>query len=640
MKRLILALILCSAFSGYSQTITVGRDKDIKVADGKSLIITDLTGVDTIRIFDDGDTTRITSNNPIKIGLNSLIISLDGSLKASGGSNSIVCGIDATNFVEIGHEGINGFTNLGGAGNYNFKFEGITKATFTPFGHLHLFPDVDLKHTLRLQTSDNDSATGIAWENSDSLFTGTIYRNNVGSGRADLIFAAGFNTDIDLLTNSFIIHGSDAEAGKLEVVGDFQITSGSPGAGKVLTSHASGNATWVLSSGGGWTDGGTDIFLTNINDNVGIGEAGPDTKLHVSGGSAGTITPAVGTQITIENSANTYLSILSPNSNERGIFFGEPSTSLAGAIIYNNSTTTDGLQFRTNGNNTRMVIAGNGRVGIGTEAPSAPFEVVGAVPGNVGGFASGMFHVRGDGTAEFSNSVITGHSSFSTNTQLWYFGSVSSSNNNIAFINRQNAELHLHTNNTKHWTMEAAGNIVLEQQLQIKGGSPGVDKVLTSDANGLATWETVVDIHIGGNFVDTIDQTIGTVSVGQAIRFTKTTIIDDITHTTDSTFTINTSGVYDLIVAPQLAQGSGSATVEFWIEKNGVNIAHSNVQETIAANSESLPLLRWKERFVATDVFKIIWASNSTNSKLDNITSTYGGPNIPSIMLGVTFTHD
>lgn len=144
-------------------------------------------------------------------------------------------------------------------------------------------------------------------------------------------------------------------------------------------------------------------------------------------------------------------------------------------------------------------------------------------------------------------------------------------------------------------------------------------------------------IHIGGNFVDTTNQSIAVADTPQSITFNTNSLIDDMSHIVDSdTFTINTDGVYKMIVAPQLAQGSGSAKVEFWLEKNGTMIVNSGVQEIIGAGSESLPLLRWKDRFVATDTLKVFWASDSTGTMLDNITSSYGGPNIPSIMFGIT----
>jgi len=195
----------------------------------------------------------------------------------------------------------------------------------------------------------------------------------------------------------------------------------------------------------------------------------------------------------------------------------------------------------------------------------------------------------------------------------------------------------LATNDTTRVTIDSLGDIKLEAYPNTRDDGVLIN-ILGTDASGNLV--SSIDAHIGSNIVDTTDQTISIASTAQDITFSTNALIDDITHTVGTaTFTINTDGVYDIIVAPQLEQGSGSATVEFWIEKNGTAIAHSNVQETLEANTETLPLMRWKERFVATDTFKIIWASNSTNTKLDNITSLYGGPNIPSITMGVTYTH-
>jgi len=90
----------------------------------------------------------------------------------------------------------------------------------------------------------------------------------------------------------------------------------------------------------------------------------------------------------------------------------------------------------------------NGDVGIGTETPNAPLEVVGVLPGTVGGFSSGQLHVRSSGTGVNDNAVITLHNSFGGNTQLAYFGSTSSSNQDIGIINRQEAALLLITGGT------------------------------------------------------------------------------------------------------------------------------------------------------------------------------------------------
>ena len=153
---------------------------------------------------------------------------------------------------------------------------------------------------------------------------------------------------------------------RLEIAGQIKITGGTPGNSKYLRSDADGLATW---GDVGWTDLGDDVVLLNSANTVGIGTPVPDTKLHVESGSAGVVTPFVGTIATFESSGAGYLSILTPDVSTSGILFGEPSNNLAGGIFYNDPGSQDGFQFRVNGNQTKMVIESDGAVGIGTTNP-------------------------------------------------------------------------------------------------------------------------------------------------------------------------------------------------------------------------------------------------------------------------------
>ena len=151
-------------------------------------------------------------------------------------------------------------------------------------------------------------------------------------------------------------------------------------------------AVWVLVTAGGGGVGGADTqvqfnnggafagssnFIFNTASEVGIGGVpNPDSRLHVQGtGSAGVVTAQTDTIITLENNSNAYLTILAPDANQKGVFFGEPNNSLAGSILYNRAGTLDGIQFGTNGVLGRVVIDSNGRFGVGTLAPLTPLHI-------------------------------------------------------------------------------------------------------------------------------------------------------------------------------------------------------------------------------------------------------------------------
>jgi len=122
------------------------------------------------------------------------------------------------------------------------------------------------------------------------------------------------------------------------------------------------------------TNNSTRMTLTT-SGNVGIGTNAPEGNLHVFRGSAGSVSAFFNAPLVVENSTNNYINLLAPNANETGILFGKPESSISGGLIYNSSPTLNGLQFRTNGNFTRMVLTNAGNLGIGTVTPDANLHV-------------------------------------------------------------------------------------------------------------------------------------------------------------------------------------------------------------------------------------------------------------------------
>ncbi|GDX98139.1 hypothetical protein LBMAG48_05430 [Phycisphaerae bacterium] len=101
---------------------------------------------------------------------------------------------------------------------------------------------------------------------------------------------------------------------------------------------------------------------------------------------------APGSGIILNSSASSYLNLLAPNNAETGVLFGKPAGGAANAgIVHNNTGTLDGLQFRTGGNNTRMILNAAGRMGVGNTDPqelvdvSGRLQVRGATAGETAG---------------------------------------------------------------------------------------------------------------------------------------------------------------------------------------------------------------------------------------------------------------
>lgn len=145
---------------------------------------------------------------------------------------------------------------------------------------------------------------------------------------------------------------------------------------------------------------GRGIFSGDVAIGLPVATPNPAARLHVrNGGPAGVpfyFFPGFQTILAESNGSN-YVELLAPDANESGVVFTRasayPSNTNAG-VIYNPSTVSDGLQFRTGGNVARMAITASGSVGIGTNNPQTGLHVEG--PGYPAAFLS-LASVGGNG---------------------------------------------------------------------------------------------------------------------------------------------------------------------------------------------------------------------------------------------------
>lgn len=144
-------------------------------------------------------------------------------------------------------------------------------------------------------------------------------------------------------------------------------------------------------------------------------------------------------------------------------------------------------------NNGSFLLANSGNVGIGLVKAGTTVLKFNAnynsgnvgIGGNINPIANIHFNNAATGdTLKLTNNT-SGHTA-SDGLDILLGGT------SARIVNKENDSLTLGTNNTTRLLITASGNTEINGQVKIKGGTPGAGKILTSDATGLATWQTPV----------------------------------------------------------------------------------------------------------------------------------------------------
>jgi hypothetical protein len=339
---------------------------------------------------------------------------------------------------------------------------------------------------------------------------------------------------INILPTGEVGIGTVTPTSKLEVAGQIKITGGAPANGKLLTSDASGLASWqtpaaVVNSLNG--------AIGAVSNSVTLGTAGTNPNIVGSGTNTVTVNLPIASAINTGVISNSSF-ISFTNKLEGGGTTNFLQKSLSANTIGNS-------QIEDNGN---QVIVGSG-------------------------FPSNLTHklnVRGNDSAI----RVIGTGSFLSQAQI-NFGDA-----NYVYIKEDiDDRLQIHASNRVNFTGGNVGIDVLNPdakldvngQIKIRGGAPAAGKVLTSDASGLASWQ----LPTGGGDTNWKVSSPGNIYANaQHVGINQTTPQYAL-EVSDTTGTVASIGNYG-------SQYSNNGILQVFYDGN-------TLQDHIAINANSLP---------------------------------------------------
>ena len=337
----------------------------------------------------------------------------------------------------------------------------LINPSFTPVNGL-IGTAVTIRIYASAGTGTTPAANAVNWRMDDFKITATAQGGTVGQIPKFSDQSTFANSIISETPAGNVGIGTATPGAKLEVAGQIKITGGTPGAGKVLTSDATGLATWQTPAGGGggsqWNTVGSDIHYSL--GNVGINTSSPGANLDVNGtiksntgmfilnNIYGSFWDVSGTHARLWANSSTDALVLSAtkatsqvriqvNNGNRGImmdgvsknllFMGGSGETLSGignadgtghlAFLYSPtaSTQVEGMRLTNNGN-----------VGIGTTTPNSVFQV--NYPAN------GVGTVTTNGTA-----TVTGtNTQFTTNLKVGSLITINGETRTVGVITNDN----------------------------------------------------------------------------------------------------------------------------------------------------------------------------------------------------------
>jgi len=145
-----------------------------------------------------------------------------------------------------------------------------------------------------------------------------------------------------------------------------------------------------------------------------------------------------------------------------------------------------------------------------------------------------------------------------------------------------------------------------------------------------------------GTFYDTATQTNPVANAVNLMKINSTynSDVGQFSVSRDTTkITVSETGIYNIQFSAQLDKtGGGASAVYIWLRRNGENLANSATKVVIdGPNSEIVAAWNWMISLVGGEYFEIAWQSSDTNVILAAFAASGNIPEIPSVIVTVTW---
>jgi len=387
------------------------------------------------------------------LGYNALMMHEHGNGNTAVGSSSMFADTSGTNNTALGSAAL--YSNR--SGNYN-SATGYFSLYANSIGNNNVAYG---QNALSLNSTGNNNI-GIGVHVADNLTTGSNnlmigynidapvadgdYQLNIGN----LIFANGVDGEGATLSSGNVGIGVVNPSAKLEVNGQVKITGGSPGSGKILVSNADGLASWDSIAH-------TMLYDADSNTLVQVEKNSNEDKIRFKTG---------GTEHFVFD--NGRINVKNTGSS---VFLGDS----AGL----NDDLTSNKNVFIGDNAGRVNSTGHNNTAVGYHA---------MYYNSTGSNNTTLGYEAGQNISEGSNNIVIGYKisapSRTGNNRM-------SIGNLIYGTDVDGIGTYLSSGNVGIGVSSPSAKLEVNGQVKITGGSPGSGKILVSNADGLASWDSI-----------------------------------------------------------------------------------------------------------------------------------------------------